>query len=70
MYYNSNPYDQHRGTNFNPGEYGLKEFCRDWKAERWDPKAIMAKYKAVGCRYFMALGNHHDNFDLWDRPYQ
>ena len=70
MYYNSNPYDQHRGTNFNPGEYGLKEFCRDWKAERWDPKAIMAKYKAVGCRYFMALGNHHDNFDLWDSPYQ
>ncbi len=23
-----------------------------------------------GCRYFMALGNHHDNMDLWDSKYQ
>ncbi len=23
-----------------------------------------------GARYFMALGNHHDNFDLWNSPYQ
>lgn len=70
MYYSDSPYDEHRATHYNPKEYGLKEFCRDWKAEKWDPKAIMKKYKAVGCKYFMALANHHDNFDLWDSPYQ
>jgi len=70
MYYSDSPYDEHRGVHFNPSEYGLKEFCRDWKAQNWDPKAIMKKYKAVGCKYFMALGNHHDNFDLWNSPYQ
>ena len=70
MYYSDNPYDEHRGIHFNPAEYGLKEFCRDWKAVKWNPEAIMAKYKAVGCKYFMTLGNHHDNFDLWNSPYQ
>lgn len=70
MYYNNNPYDEHRGVHFNPSEYGLKEFCRDWKAAKWDPKAIVEKYKNVGCKYFFTLANHHDNFDLWNSPYQ
>lgn len=70
MYYSDNPYDEHRGIHYNPAEYGFKEFCRDWKAAKWNPEAIMAKYKAVGCKYFMTLGNHHDNFDLWNSPYQ
>lgn len=70
MYYNNNPYDEHRGVHFNPSEYGLKEFCRDWKAAKWDPKAIVEKYKNVGCKYFFTLANHHDNFDLWYSPYQ
>ena len=70
LYYSNNPYDERRGINFNPKEYGMKDFCHDWKAENWDPNAIMKKYKAVGCKYFMALGNHHDNFDLWNSPYQ
>lgn len=70
MYYSNSPYDEHRGVHFNPSEYGLKEFCRDWVAEKWNPDAIVKKYADVGCKYFMALGNHHDNFDLWDSPYQ
>lgn len=70
MYYSDNPYDEHRGVHFNPSEYGLKEFCRDWVAAKWNPAAIMKKYADVGCKYFMALGNHHDNFDLWNSPYQ
>lgn len=70
MYYTNNPYDERRGIHYNPAEYGLKEFCRDWKAAKWNPEKIMAKYKAVGCKYFMTLGNHHDNFDLWNSPYQ
>lgn len=70
LYFSDNPYDYHRGVNFNPSEYGMKDFCHDWKAENWDPKKLIQKYKAVGCKYFMTLGNHHDNFDLWDSPYQ
>lgn len=29
----------------------------------------MEVYKRVGAKYFVALGNHHDNFDLWDSKY-
>lgn len=53
-----------------PMEYGLKEIIRDWKAERWQPDSLVALYKSVGARYFFTLGQHHDNFDLWDSPYQ
>lgn len=70
MYGSNNPYDEERGIHFNPAEYGFKEFCRDWKANKWEPEALMEKYKNVGAKYFMALANHHDNFDCWDSPYQ
>ncbi|MDO5447226.1 MAG: alpha-L-fucosidase [Prevotellaceae bacterium] len=53
-----------------PSVYGLKEICRDWKAEHWNPDSLVAFYKSVGARYFMTLANHHDNFDLWNSPFQ
>ena len=52
------------------GDFGLKDLCNAWKAEEWDPDALVKFYKSVGARYFFTLGNHHDNFDLWDSPYQ
>lgn len=27
-------------------------------------------YKKIGAQYFFSLGNHHDNYDLWDSQYQ
>ena len=30
----------------------------------------MNLYEKMGARYFLALGNHHDNFDCWDSKYQ
>ena len=60
----------HREHYGNPSVYGLKELCRDWKAENWNPEDLVALYKSVGARYFFTLGQHHDNFDLWDSPYQ
>ncbi len=30
----------------------------------------MGLYKAAGAKYFMALAQHHDNFDCWDSKYQ
>ena len=71
MYYQgSGQYNWHVSHFGDPSVYGLKELCRDWKAEEWKPKELVELYKSVGARYFMTLGNHHDNFDLWDSPYQ
>jgi len=53
-----------------PSEFGLKDLCNAWKAEKWDPEKLMQLYKKAGTQYFVAMGNHHDNFDNWDSNYQ
>jgi len=71
MYYEgSGAYNWHVSHFGNPSTFGLKELCNAWKADQWDPQELVSLYKSVGARYFMALGNHHDNFDNWDSPYQ
>ena len=71
MYYEGKgQYGYHVSHYGNPKDFGLKELCNAWKADQWDPQGLVRLYKSVGARYFMALGNHHDNFDLWDSPYQ
>ena len=70
MYYPGWKQDWHKSHFGNPKDYGYKELCRDWKAQDWDPEALIKLYKSAGARYFMAMGNHHDNFDCWDSPYQ
>lgn len=49
-----------------PSEFGFKDVINLWKADKWDPVALMDLYKRAGAKYFFTLGNHHDNFDLWD----
>ncbi len=71
MYYaGSGAYNWHVSHFGNPSTFGLKDLCNDWKAQNWNPEELVNLYKSVGARYFMALGNHHDNFDLWNSPYQ
>jgi alpha-L-fucosidase len=71
MYYEgSGQYNYHVSHFGNPKDFGLKDLCNAWKADKWDPQELVSLYKSVGARYFMALGNHHDNFDLWNSPYQ
>ena len=71
MYYaGSGQYNWHESHFGNPKDFGLKDLCNDWKAQNWNPEELVNLYKSVGARYFMALGNHHDNFDLWNSPYQ
>ncbi|MEI6493429.1 MAG: alpha-L-fucosidase [Verrucomicrobiota bacterium] len=53
-----------------PADHGFKEVIRDWRAKSWDPRKLVALYKRAGAKYFFALANHHDNFDLWDSKYQ
>ncbi len=53
-----------------PSKFGFKDVVNLFKAERWDPEHLIGLYKRAGARYFMALANHHDNFDLFDSTYQ
>lgn len=71
MYIEGHPqYMYHREHFGHPSEYGYKELCRDWKTDLWDPEDLMLLYIKMGARYFLALGNHHDNFDCWNSKYQ
>jgi len=53
-----------------PSQFGLKDLCNAWKAEKWDPERLIQLYKRAGAKYFVAMANHHDNFDNWDSKYQ
>ena len=71
MYYPGEwQYDVHVKKYGNPKDFGFKDVIHEWKAEEWEPDSLIRFYKSVGARYFMTLGNHHDNFDLWDSKYQ
>ena len=63
-------YEYHVKHYGHPSEVGFKDIIPLWKAENWDPDKLVAFYKKIGAQYFFALGNHHDNMDLWDSKYQ
>ncbi|MBR2193691.1 MAG: alpha-L-fucosidase [Bacteroidaceae bacterium] len=65
--YKSKYHREHYG---HPSEVGFKDILPLFKAEHWNPEKLVQFYKEVGAQYFFALGNHHDNFDLWDSQYQ
>lgn len=62
-------YDYHVKTYGHPSKVGFMEMDHLWRAERWDPEALMGLYKAAGAKYFFSLANHHDNFDCFDSTY-
>lgn len=66
----SGAYKHHCKNYGHPSEVGFKDILPLFKAEKWNPDSLVEYYKKVGARYFFALGNHHDNFDLWDSKYQ
>lgn len=51
-------------------DWGYKDFCRYWTVSQWNPEALIQLYASAGAKYFMAMGQHHDNYDCWDSPYQ
>lgn len=59
-------YDHHVRTYGHPTKVGFMEIQNRWKAENWDPEALMDLYANTGARYFVALANHHDNQDCYD----
>lgn len=64
-----NAYAYHNLHYGHPSQFGFKDIIPLWKGERWDPEALIRKFKEVGARYFVAMANHHDNFDLWNSKY-
>lgn len=49
-----------------PSTFGYKDTIKNWKAEKFDADYLLGLYKKAGAKYFMTMGAHHDNFDLWN----
>lgn len=59
-------YITHQQVYGHPSVFGYKDIAPLWKAENWDPFQLMKLYKEVGAKYFVTIGVHHDNYDLFD----
>lgn len=67
MYVQGHPaYDHHLRTYGHSSRSGFLDIIGRWKAEAWQPEALVDLYRKAGARYFMAMANHHDNLDLFD----
>jgi alpha-L-fucosidase len=70
MYFqNGREYNYHLKTYGHPSKFGFKDTIPLWKAEKFDTEYLMGLYKKAGARYFMSMGVHHDNFDLWNSQF-
>lgn len=67
MYIQGHPqYEHHLKTYGHPSKFGFMEIDNLWRAEKWEPQALMDLYVKAGAKYFVSLANHHDNFDNYD----
>lgn len=62
----SRQYKYHVEHYGHPSKFGYKDTIPNWKAEKFDADHLMELYKKAGAKYFMTMGVHHDNFDLWN----
>ena len=53
-----------------PCDFGFMEIENLWKAEHWNPDRLLDLYARSGAKYFVALANHHDNFDTFASTHQ
>ena len=58
--------EYHIKTYGHPSTFGYKDLIPLWKAEKFDPDAMLDAVKRAGAKYFSPCAVHHDNFDLWD----
>ena len=63
-------FKHHQEVYGHQGKFGYKDIIPMWKAEKWDPEQLMKLYKRAGAKYFVSMGVHHDNFDLWNSKHQ
>jgi alpha-L-fucosidase len=71
MYIQGSPqYEYHLKTYGHPSKTGFKDLIPLFKGAKWDPKHLMDLYVKAGAKYFVSMGVHHDNFDMWNSKYQ
>ena len=71
MYFQGNRQNKFHVEHYGPpSQFGFKDVIHEWKAENFHPDDLLAFYKQSGAKYFMAMANHHDNFDMFDSKYQ
>lgn len=66
----SGQYNYHVKTYGHPSQFGYKDICNLWRAENWNPEELIRLYAKTGAQYFVAIANHHDNFDCWNSKHQ
>ena len=62
----SDQYKYHLRHYGHPSEFGYKDLVKLWKAEKFDPEALMELYYKAGARYFVGQAMHHDHFFNYD----
>lgn len=63
-------YNYHVKKYGHPSKFGFKEVIHEWKADQWNPDELVSLYKDAGAKYFVAMANHHDNFDMFPNKFQ
>ena len=66
----SEQYDFHVAHYGHPSKFGFKDVINTWKGDQFDPEHLVGLYKKAGARYFVSMGVHHDNFDMWNSKHQ
>jgi alpha-L-fucosidase len=59
-------YKYHLEQYGHPTKFGYRDLIPLWKGAKFQPEYLMGLYQKAGAKYFMSMGVHHDNFDLWD----
>ena len=71
MYVEGEPQYQHHLQHYgHPSKTGFADVINSWKADKFDADYLVALYKKAGAKYYVSMGCHHDNFDLWNSKYQ
>ena len=71
MYIQGEPQYQHHLEHYgHPSKTGFVGVINSWKADKFDADYLMGLYKKAGAKYYVAMGCHHDNFDMWNSKFQ
>jgi alpha-L-fucosidase len=74
MYMPGNPVYEWHVKNFgHPSVFGYKDILKRWNPSKFDAAQadkLVKLYKQAGAKFFVALGAHHDNVDMWNSKYQ
>src|SRR5260370_38644816 len=67
MYMQDSPQNKYHVEKYgHPSKVGFKDVALTWHGKDFDADYLIKLYKKAGAKYFMSMGVHHDNFDLWD----